>query len=95
MEAVDMICRQTNYTEEEARAKLTELGDPVKVIQAYMGFAPPEKKNKNTNQLIFQEITKFVEEVHTTRVNSSFSGKGGTSPPASSTPAARTPGCSE
>ena len=95
MEAVDVICRQTNYTEEEARAKLTELGDPVKVIQAYMGCAAPEKKNKNTNQLIFQEITKFVEEVHTARVNSSSSGKGGTSPPASSTPAARTPGCSE
>ena len=93
MEAVAVICRQTNYTEEEARAKLTELGDPVKVIQAYMGCTAPEKKNKNTNQLIFQEITKFVEEVHA--VNSSSSGKGGTFPPASSTPAARTPGCSE
>lgn len=90
---VDLICRQTNYTEEEAQAKLTEWGDPVKVIQEYMGVLPTEKKNKNTNQLIFQEITKFMEEVHA--VNSSSSGKGGTSPPASSTPAARTPGCSE
>jgi hypothetical protein len=92
---VDLICRQTNYTEEEAQAKLTEWGDPVKVIQEYMGVLPKEKKMKNTNQLIFQEITKFVEEVHARKVNSSFSGTGGTSPPASSTPAARTPGCSE
>ena len=87
---VDMICRQTNYTEEEARAKMTELGDAVKVIEEYMGARPQERKNKNITQLIFHEITKFVEEV-----NSSSSGKGGTFPPASSTPAARTPGCSE
>jgi len=63
MEAVQLICRQTNYSEEEAAAKLTEFGDPVKVIQAYMGVQTPVK-NKNTNQLIFHEITKFVEEVN-------------------------------
>ena len=62
-----MICRQTNYSEEEAAAKLTEFGDPVKVIQDYMGVRQSPEKNKNTNQLIFHEITKFVEEVSARR----------------------------
>lgn len=66
MEAVQLICRQTNYSEEEAAAKLTEFGDPVKVIQEYMGVRAPENK-KNVNQLIFHEITKFVEEVSARR----------------------------
>ena len=37
---VAMICRQTNYTVEEATLKLAELKDPLKVIQEYMGIKP-------------------------------------------------------
>lgn len=37
---VAMICRQTNYTVEEATLKLVELKDPLKVIQEYMGIKP-------------------------------------------------------
>lgn len=37
---VAMICRQTSYTVEEATAKLSELKDPLLVIQEYMGIRP-------------------------------------------------------
>jgi hypothetical protein len=37
---IAMICRQTNYTAEEATLKLAELKDPVKVIEEYMGVRP-------------------------------------------------------
>ena len=39
---VDFICRQTNYTPEEAAAKLALQGDPIKVIQEYMGIKTPQ-----------------------------------------------------
>jgi hypothetical protein len=39
---VDFICRQTNYTSEEATAKLALHGDPIKVIQEYMGIKTPQ-----------------------------------------------------
>lgn len=63
-ETVEMICRQTSYTYEEAAEKLTELKDPLRVIQAYMNpkaTAVP-LRNRNTHQMIFHEINKFVEE---------------------------------
>jgi len=37
---VAMICRQTNYTVEEATLKLAELKDPIKVIEEYLGIRP-------------------------------------------------------
>lgn len=37
---IAMICRQTNYTVEEATLKLAELKEPIKVIEAYMGIRP-------------------------------------------------------
>lgn len=76
MDVVAMICRQTTYTEDEAREKLAAAGDPVKVIQAYMGSRPPAAGGRNPNKIIYQEIGKFVKEV-----NSSFSGKAGSSSP--------------
>ena len=60
---VDMICRQTSYTPEEATEKLKELKDPMKVIQSYM--VPQEKTPKparNTHQMIYHEISKYMEE---------------------------------
>jgi hypothetical protein len=67
MDEIALICRQTAYTETEAQEKLAELGDPVKVIQAYMGQkAVPPIPSRNANKLIYQELGKFV--------SSSFSG---------------------
>jgi hypothetical protein len=37
---IALICRQTNYTVEEATLKLAELKDPMKVIEEYMGIRP-------------------------------------------------------
>ena len=88
MDLVALICRQTDYTEDEARAKLAEQGDPVKVIQEYMGVRAAPRSIGNANKLIYEELGKFV--------SSSFSGRvGKSSPPPCSTSAARTPDCSE
>jgi hypothetical protein len=35
---IAMICRQTNYTVEEATLKLAEFKEPMKVIEDYMGI---------------------------------------------------------
>ena len=37
---IDLICRQTNYTVEEATLKLAEFKEPMKVIEDYMGIRP-------------------------------------------------------
>lgn len=42
---IDIICRQTNYTNETAAAKLIEFdNDHVKVIKNYMGIKPKDVK---------------------------------------------------
>jgi hypothetical protein len=61
-ETVEMICRQTSYTYEEAAEKLAELKDPLRVIQLYMNPKAVPLRNKNTHQMIFHEINKFVEQ---------------------------------
>lgn len=68
MDEIALICRQTAYTETEAKEKMAELGDPVKVIQAYMAVqkALPPIPSRNANKLIYQELGKFI--------SSSFSG---------------------
>ena len=76
MDIVELICRQTAYTEDEARERLAALGDPVKVIQAYVGARAAPAASGNANKIIYQELERFVKEV-----NSSSSGKGGSSPP--------------
>ena len=76
MDVVEMICRQTAYTADEAREKLAALGDPVKVIQDYMGARPAPAAGGNANRIIYQELERFVKEI-----NSSSFGKGGSSPP--------------
>lgn len=60
-----MIMNQTNYSREEAVAKLDELKDPVAVIRDYL--APPspkrnEVREKDASQLIHKTIRKFMEE---------------------------------
>ena len=59
---VDLVCRQTSYTREEALEKLEDLKDPVRVIKAYMNPPQPLRTLRNTHQMIYHEISKFVEE---------------------------------
>jgi len=63
-EKIQMILRQTDYTEEVAREKLAELGDdPIKVIKAYMGI--PEKKpsaKKSLNQEIYRQLRSKLDD---------------------------------
>jgi hypothetical protein len=59
---IDLICRQTSYSQEEAAEKLAQLKDPMKVIQGYMVPQEVVKPARNTHQMIYHEISKFVEE---------------------------------
>jgi len=53
---IDFICRQTNYTKEEAEEKLILHKDPMKVIKEYMGI-----KEKPSNPQFYSEINKFMD----------------------------------
>ena len=53
---IDIICRQTNYTQEEAAIKLTELGDYMKVIRDYMKIPEPVPEEKQP----YRELNKFM-----------------------------------
>jgi hypothetical protein len=57
-EKVEMILRQTDYTEEEAKNKLKEFNyDNIQVVKSYLGI--PEKKAppiKTVNQEIYKQI---------------------------------------
>jgi hypothetical protein len=57
-EKVEMILRQTDYTEDEAKNKLKEFNyDHIQVVKSYLGI--PEKKTqpiKNVNQEIYKQI---------------------------------------
>ena len=56
---INIIMTQTNYTEEQARAKMQVFnGDYMQVIRDYMGISvkKEEKKVKSVNQEIFRQI---------------------------------------
>ena len=61
---MDIVCRQTNYTEEEAKAKLLEHNNDIeKVIREYIEPVPKEIKSIDVNQQIHKEINQFMNEV--------------------------------
>jgi hypothetical protein len=60
---VNLICRQTDYCEEDARRLLRENNnDPMIVIKKYMGVYKEEKEGvvdaKSRNQEIFKQFRK-------------------------------------
>jgi hypothetical protein len=63
-EKISVITRQTNYTEEEARVKLSEYnGDHILVIKKYMGIG--EKKEKlptSVNQEIYRQLRHKMDD---------------------------------
>jgi hypothetical protein len=63
-EKIQMILRQTDYTEKIAREKLSEFqNDPIKVIKDYMGV--PDKKEyqkKSLNQEIYRQLRAKLDD---------------------------------
>jgi hypothetical protein len=55
---IDIILRQTNYSEEEAREKLFEYNnDYIAVIKAYLGVKAADKSEiKSVNQEIYKQM---------------------------------------
>ena len=64
----EMICRQTNYTKEQAIKKMEEFnGNIMDVIRDYMGIVPPKKteiSKKSLNQEIYKQ---FRQQLHITK----------------------------
>lgn len=60
-EKLDLICRQTTYTREEANEKLLEYSDPMIVIEKYMLVQDEIKPTLSTNQMIYSEIRNFIK----------------------------------
>jgi hypothetical protein len=60
---IQMIQRQTNYTEEMAREKLTEFNyKPIDVIKNYMGLdEKKEKPIKSINQEMYRQMRKQLD----------------------------------
>ena len=64
-EIVKLVCRQTNYTEDEAEKLLEkEKYNYMKVIKGYMNPTPKEtqQKGKSLNQQIIGEIRNFMDQ---------------------------------
>lgn len=64
---IDVIIRQTDYTEEKAIDKLTEhKNDVLAIVREYMGLVKPptriETIKSSTNQQIFSEIRNLMDD---------------------------------
>lgn len=64
---IDVIIRQTDYTEEKAIEKLTEhKNDVIAIVREYMGVVKPPTRNdlvkSSTNQQIFSEIRNLMDD---------------------------------
>jgi len=54
---VDIIMRQTTYTNEECLEYLTQLnGDHINVIKQFLGIKPKQSSIKSVNQEIYKQI---------------------------------------
>lgn len=64
-EKVKIVMRQTDYTEEQAREKLTKFEyDEIRCIRDYMGIAEKKalpQKPKSLNQQIYSEIRNKLQ----------------------------------
>ena len=64
---IDVIIRQTDYTEEKAIEKLTEhKNDVIAIVREYMGVVKPPTRNdvvkSSMNQQIFSEIRNLMDD---------------------------------
>lgn len=63
--SVDIICRQTSYTKEEAIIKLSNNNlDIEKVIKEYLSnnIQSKEKEDKSVNEMIHQQLRSFMKQ---------------------------------
>jgi hypothetical protein len=62
-ESVNMICRQTEFSEDEAKKQLEEVNyDYMKVLNKYFGVTEKQKEDKgSTNQQIYGEIRNLMD----------------------------------
>ena len=58
---VEIICRQTNYTEVEAAEKLIQFGSVENVIIDYLAIKSRPQVKKTTNQMIYGEIREIMK----------------------------------
>ena len=62
-ELIKMVCRQTSYTYHQADDALKKHNnDYMVVIKEFMGIKEKEKEKKTTNQGVYTEIRKFMDE---------------------------------
>ncbi len=64
-ELIQVVCRQTDYDNEMAKAKLVEHAlDLQAVVREYMGLGEkkPEEKKTSTNQMVFKEFRTFLDD---------------------------------
>lgn len=63
--AIEIICRQTTYSQEEAIDKLRTYNNDIQlIIKEYLGYKPKSPTQKSLNQKIYSEIGSFMEGVH-------------------------------
>ena len=63
IESVNMICRQTDYTEEEAREKLEKNNYNYQIVlNEYFGIKESTTNKKTTNQQIYGEIRNLMDD---------------------------------
>lgn len=66
--SIDLICRQTDYTNEEAKAMLDKYnGDCESVLNEYLGIPQkikenPSSSNRSTNQEIYSQIRLVMDD---------------------------------
>ena len=61
---IELVCRQTKYTKEEASAKLEASGyDYMQVLRAYLGASGEQAKQPlSLNQSMFKEFRTFLDK---------------------------------
>lgn len=62
IESINMICRQTDYSKEEAKEKLEKYNYNYQlVLNEYFGIEEKPTKDKTTNQMIYGEIRNLMD----------------------------------
>ena len=63
-ELVELVCRQTKYTKEEASTKLEKTGyDYMQVLRMYLGVSTEQPApSLSLNQSIFKEFRNFLDK---------------------------------
>jgi len=63
--SIEIICRQTTYSQEEAIDKLRKYNNDIqRIIKEYLGYKPKSPTQRSLNQKIYSEIGSFMEGVH-------------------------------